>query len=247
MFLSKPGEFKPCGTFSTGHLLLLVATCLAIFIAVKNTKITEKADIKKIIKKCTIVIWVLEILKIIYNISIGKGGEFNKIMPLYYCSLLLYAGLLSSFAKGKLQRMGDVFLATGAIVGGVVFLIMPTTSLPEYPVFHFISVHSFLFHGIMIYLGIIVNKFNYIELNLIDIKYYSLLIGIICVCAYIVNEKYGSNLMFISRDFPGTPISKVYHITGKFFTPLACISQMTMPFLGVYSIIEIKKKITKKG
>ena len=69
--------------------------------------------------------------------------------------MLIYAGLLSSFGKGKVRRIGDVFLATGSIVGGIVFVLFPTTSIPSYPIFHFISLHSFFFHGTMIYLGLL--------------------------------------------------------------------------------------------
>lgn len=250
MFLSKPGEYPPCGMFTVKHLILFIITCLCVFIAVKYTKVKEKEKVRNIIKVLTIVIWVLEILKTIYNFAIGKGGEINKVIPLYYCSLLLYSGILSSIGKGFLKRMGDVFIATGGIVGGLVFLLFPTTSLPEYPMFHFISMHSFIFHGIMIYLGIIINKTKYIELKFLDIKYYSLLLLVICVCAYIVNQKYGSNLMFISKDFPGTPLSAIYNSTGKLYTPLACLVQMTLPYLLTFSIIKIievaKKYICKR-
>ena len=242
MFLSKPGEYEPCGIFNIKHLILFLITTTCIALAVKNTKAESREDIRKIIRNSTIIVWVLEILKIIFVISIGRGKELNKIVPLYYCSLLLYSGILSSFCKGKLQRVGDVFLATGGVVAGIVFIVFPTTSLPEYPMFHFISLHSFFFHGTMIYLGIIINKFKYIELKLSDLKYYAALIFIICLAAYIVNTNFGSNLMFISQDFPGTPISAVYQFTGMFFTPVMCLTQMTLPFLIVYFVLKSKEK-----
>ena len=246
MFLSKPGEYEACGMFTVKHLILFIATCLLILVAVKSTKITEKEDIRKIIRRLTIVIWILEIIKLVYNIATGKGSEINKMVPLYYCSLFLYSGLLSSYGKGFLKRMGDVFLATGGIVGGLVFLVLPTTSLPEYPMFHFISIHSFFYHGAMIYLGIIINKYKYIDLKLSDLKYYALLIAIVCLGAYFLNEKYGSNLMFISRDFPGTILSALYNGTGKLYTPLSCLVQMTMPFLFIFSVVKVTDIVRKK-
>lgn len=113
MFFSKPETYSPCGIFSIGHLILFLFTTVGISIAVKHTKADKKEDITQIIKKVTIVVWILEIMKIIYNISIGEGKNLNKVIPLYYCSLLLYSGALSSFAKGMLKKIGDVFLATG--------------------------------------------------------------------------------------------------------------------------------------
>lgn len=243
MFFSKPETYNPCGIFSIGHLILFLFTAVAISIAVRQTKINKKEDISRIIKKITIIIWILEVIKTIYSISIGEGKNLNKIAPLYYCSLLLYSCLLSSFGKGFIKKMGDVFLATGSIIGGFVFLLLPTTSLPNYPMFHFISIHSFFYHGTMVYLGIIINKYKYIDLKLSDIKYYSILVFFICILAYLVNTKYGSNLMFISQDFPGMPISPIYHATGRWFTPLMILAQMSLPFLMIYGILKLKRKL----
>lgn len=242
MFFSKPETYNPCGIFSIGHLILFLFTTVGISAAVKQTKVSKKEEITKIIKKITITIWILEIIKTIYTISIGQGKNLNKIAPLYYCSLFLYSGALSSFGKGFIKKMGDVFLATGGIIGGFVFLLLPTTSLPNYPMFHFISFHSFFYHGTMVYLGIIINKFKYIDLKLSDIKYYSTLVFIICIIAYFVNAKYGSNLMFISQDFPGMPLSPVYHATGRWFTPLMILAQMSLPFFMIYGILKLKEK-----
>ncbi len=243
MFLLKPG-IKPCGIFNFKHLILILLTILGISVAVKNTKINKKEDIKKIIRNLTIIVWILEILKIIFVFSIGEAQNLNRVVPLYYCSLLLYTGILSSIGKGAIERTANVFLATGGILAGVVFILYPSTSLPEYPMFHFISLQSFFFHATMVYLGIIINKFKYIELEFKDFKYYAILILLICIAAYIVNSIYGSNLMFISQDFPGTPISIIYHYTGKLFTPIMVIVQMTLPFLIVYGILQLKKYAT---
>lgn len=243
MFLAKPGEYPPCGIFTLGHLILFVVTMLVIIVSIKFTKIKEKEDVKKIIKISTIVIWILEILKIAFVFSIGNGNKINKVVPLYYCSLLLYAGVLSSVGKGVIKKIGDVFLATGAIAAGFIFLLFPTTSLPEYPMLHFLSLHSFVYHGLMIYIGIIINKSNYIEIKKSDIKYYSLLIVIISILAYILNSFYGSNLMFISEDFPGTPITIIYRLTGKCFTLVMVALQMTLPFYFVYWVKLLINKI----
>ena len=243
MFLAKGGEYPPCGMFNYKHFILFFVVIFCACCAVKFTKVKNKEEITKIIKKVTIFVWIMEILKIGFNFAESTVINLNKIIPLYYCSLLLYSGILSGFCKGVAKKMGDVFLATGAIIGGVVFIMFPTTSLPEYPAFHFISIHSFLFHGLMIYLGLLINKYKYIDLRASDIKYYAGLIFIICVGAYIVNCNFGSNLMFISRDFPGTPLEAIYKYTGKFFTVVMVIAQMTIPFYMVYGIKKIIDKI----
>lgn len=233
------GYYKPCGIFTKGHLSLAVITIACIFIALKYSNMKSKEEVHKTIKILTITMCILEIIKIAYNIIKNSIHAVNTYMPLYYCSMLLYAGLLSSFGKNKLKRIGDVSLASGAIIGGMVFIIYPSTSLPIYPVFHFLSIHSFLFHGIMIYLGILINKTNYINLKKEDIKYFAALIGTMSIVALIVNKLFNGNLMFISNNFPGTPIEILYKITngGIIYSFIMIIAQMTMPFYISYYLI----------
>lgn len=242
MFIAKAGEYEPCGMLSVGHFILIAVTIIGIIIALKLT--VNKNETKKIIKGCTIFLWIFEIIIIMFKISTLGTENLNNYIPLYYCSIMLYAGLLSSFGKGKLQRVGDVFLATGGIIGGIVFLIFPTTTLPAYPMLHLVSIHSFIFHGIMIYLGILINKTNYIELEKKDIIYYASIVGVICIIAYIINKLFGSNLMFISKNFETVfIINLLYKITGKIFTPIMIIAQCTLPFYVVYGISKKTKTI----
>lgn len=245
MFFSKPYEYTPCGVFNIKHFCIALVTFLLIGFTLKFTMNRNEKQVHKIIVFCTIVIWILEILKIAFNISIGFANNVNEYLPLYYCSVLLYAGLMSSFGRGKLKRAGDVCLATGGLIGGIVFILYPSTSLPQYPLFHFLSLHSFLFHGTMVYLGLLVNFSHYIEIHLKDIWYFAIVMGILCMVALVVNNLFNGNLMFISHDFPGTPISILYHHTGMFFTPIMIIIQMFLPFLVVYGILKLSNKKLK--
>ena len=240
MLFAESGKYEPCGLFTPGHIILLIITIIGIIIALKKTVTKSKKEIKQIIKRCTILVWILEAIIVSFKLATGDIRNINNYVPLYYCSLLLYAGALSSFTKGTLKRVGDVFLATGGIAGGLIFMIFPTTSLPIYPMMHIVSLLSFLFHGIMLYLGILINITNYITLQLKDIKYYASLVGIICLLAFILNKKFDSNLMFISKNFPGTPIEYIYKFTGPFFTPVVSICQMTLPFLTIYGMKNVK-------
>ena len=245
---SKMGTYEPCGIFSLEHFILIVCTISIIFIALKNTINKSRREIHKIIKISTIMMLILEIIKIIFNIIQNSFRAINTYIPLYYCSILLYAGLLSSFAKGKMKRVGDVSLATGSIIGGIVFIIYPSTSLTIYPIFHFLSIHSFLYHGTMIYLGLLINITKYIEIRRQDIKYFASLMGCMCVIAIIVNKAFNGNLMFISNNFPGTPIELIYNITkgGTLFTAIMSIIQITLPFYISYYIIKLVNYLKNK-
>lgn len=245
---SNMGKYEACGIFTIGHFILIGLTLIGILIALKKTVNKKKEEVHRIIQYVTVIACILEIVKIIFSIKQNSLKAVNTYLPLYYCSILLYAGIASSFAKGKLKRMGDVCLATGSIVGGIVFILYPSTSLPMYPAFHFLSIHSFLFHGSMVYLGILMNKTRYIELKKEDIKYFASLIVCMSIVALLVNHLFDGNLMFISHNFPGTPIEILYNITkgGILFTIIMVVLQMTLPFYIPYYMIKKIHKIEDK-
>ena len=79
MFFSKPNEYEPCGMFTIGHFIFLILTILGIYFAIKCTDLTSKKTVKRNIIIVTIVVWILEIIKVIFNFKIGndllKGWE----------------------------------------------------------------------------------------------------------------------------------------------------------------------------
>ena len=238
MFFSNPGIYEVCGIFTKGHMVLFTFMVIGILIALYYTNKKSKEEVQQIIKNCTIFLWILEIIKILFNILIGNINNPNSYVPLYYCSLILYAGLFSSFSKGMLKRVGDIFIATGGIVAGIWFTLAPLTSLTVYPVFHYISIQSFILHGTMIYLGLLVNITHYVEYGKKDFKYYFWLIIIIGILAYIVNLILDTNLMFVSKNYPGTPIEFLYNLFGRLYPAFAILSQAILPFFVILGIKE---------
>lgn len=236
MLFKSANQVVPCGMFSIGHIILFSITMISIVVVLKYTKNIKPDKVKEIIKKSTIILWILEIIKIIFNIKNYGFKEVNKYVPLYFCSLILYAGIFSGFCKGRLKKVGDVFLSTGGIIAGMIFLISPLTSLTTYPAIHFISLHSFLLHGTMVYIGLLMLITGYVKIEKNDIIYYFSLIVIISAIAYIVNGICGSNLMFISQNYPGTFIEIIYNISGKLFPIIMILAQATLPFYLVYAI-----------
>ena len=144
MLFKNANEVKPCGMFSIEHFILLAITLICVAIVLKYTKNIEKEKIKKTIGITTIFLWILEMIKIVFNIKNYGFSDVNKYVPLYFCSLILYAGIFSGYCKGTLKKMGDVFLSTGGIIAGLIFLIYPLTSLTSYPAIHFISLQNIL-------------------------------------------------------------------------------------------------------
>ncbi len=237
-FLAKIGTYEACGIFSLGHLLIAFFTFLAVIMAL-FISIKKKVNVKKAIRIATITMLIWEVIMIIFKINRNGYLSVNSYLPFYFCSIFLYAGILSSFGKGKVKRIGDVFLSTGTIIGSVIYIIYPSTSLPDYPLWHLVTLHGFMYHGVMLYIGILINLTGYIKLELKDIIYYAFLVGLICLISLIINYIFGSNLMFISEKFSVTPMQEIYDLTGRFYPLFIGLVQMFGPFYTIYGIIKL--------
>ena len=242
-FFAPERMYPPAGVFSAAHFVMLGVTIVLIALALWLSRNATHAQVRRIIRILTAVLWGLEICKILFNFSIGNIGDPNTYAPLYFCSLALYAGLLSSVCTGKLQRVGDVFLATGNLVGGVTFLLLPISSMTVYPAMHFIVFHSFILHGVMTYLSLLILMRGFCKPKKTDFFGYFLMLLLICIAALLVNLQCGTNLMFISQSVPGTPLALLYDLTGALFTPLLILGQATVPFWGMYGILTLVARI----
>ena len=118
MFFCLPYATEPCGMYTPGHLALLLMTVLLIGAGLYLCRSMDEAKVRTVIRAVTALLWGLEIWKILFVLIVTGSRNPNDFVPLYYCSLVLYAGLFSSFGKGALRRFGDVFLATGSLIGG---------------------------------------------------------------------------------------------------------------------------------
>ncbi len=242
MFFSKIGEYPPSGLFTPQHIILLVITLCAIVIALSHSSEISKPEVKKIIRISTVTLAILEVVRIGFALTYTKPSDLNGYMPLYFCSLFLYSGLFSSYAKGFLKRAGDVFIATGGILGGIIFLIFPSTSLSLFPGFHFMSIHSFIYHGVMVYLGILLNSTGYVTLKKTDLVPYATLVGALCFIDLCLNRIFGSNLMFLSAAFPGKLGRILYEFMGRFYPIILSVVHMFIPFKVIYALREYARK-----
>ncbi len=254
MFFCLPYECQPAGLYSLSHLTLFVVTVSLIALALYHSRNMTAAGVRRTIRVVTAVLWVLEIAKILFVLLVTGSRNPNDFVPLYYCSLVLYAGLISSVARGRVRYISDSFLATASLVGGLTFLLFPTTSLPRYPMIHFISFHSFILHGLMVYLALLMLIRRVYRIRLRDIYYPAILISLVSAAAFAFNTLYDrfsgesvANLMFLSKDFPGTPITLFYHLLGPILFPLFMwLIQAFVPFLLVYGGVCLVERICGK-
>jgi hypothetical protein len=230
MFFSVQGEYPAGGLFSAGHFILLALTIILIAVSLKKTLAYSFQRIRKIIKNLIILLSALEVSKIYFNFKTGNASNLMNWMPLYFCTICIYAGWLSCFTKGPLKHLGDVFLSTGSLIGGICFLLYPSSSIMLYPTFHFLTLHSFFYHGAMVYIGVLMNRSGLVVLHHGDLKEYAAYVTMFCMFCWWLNNRYHTNFMFISDTFHGTMLDIPYRILGPLYTPMAIIVQAIVPY-----------------
>ena len=212
-----PGTmFTPLHFIVAGILLALVIIC-AIFVSKK----------KEIIKKVFIVLWatvsVLEFVKIVWESTTGNQVklEVTGILPLYPCSIFMYAMPFAIWGKGKLKDMACGYVCTLGLLGGSVNFFYPMTVLYRYSIISFSAMHSMLYHAVMLFtcLTMLISKYHTYSANsLVGLILPSIPSLIISIPANIVNYTFSADYMF----FRGTSafLPAIFGDTNKIIVTL---------------------------
>ena len=220
MFFAGSGEYPAAGLFSDGHLIMIIGCILLLTLLIKITlwKKIDKPII--VIRVISLIVLLLEILKLLWGTNVGRYSDWYDYLPLWFCSLFIPLSICAGICRGKIQHIALTFLFYGGIIGGIAYLLFPTTSIGRYPVFHFITFHSMFYHVLMIYTGFFVIYYQFIKPNIKDLKWYLIITTVFCIISYITNYYLDTNYMFLSNYSNNPVLKKLYELTGKFY-PLA--------------------------
>lgn len=242
-FFAGRGEYPAAGLFSGGHVFMLICcvVALAIMVHIVLKKPAEKPY--RMIRVVSVVVFVLEIVKTIWGLSVGRYDQWYDYLPIWFCSLFIPFSLLAGFTKGKIQKLSLSFLYYGGLIGGCTYLVFPTTSIGRYPFWHFITFHSMLYHTLMIFISIYVVRNHLIEPSMKDMKGYVWTIIAACVLAYVVNEALGTNYMFLAKPADNNALLQLaYNITGPLYPVAVTLWQA---FVSFFMALEIYRGFEK--
>ena len=243
---SAPGTYPACGMFVPTHFIAMFVCFLLVIIGVVLSRKLTKEQMNKITKIVAIVITVLEVVKIFYNIYYEGFKYPNNFIPLHYCSLFIYSLWFAGYGKGIIKNVGESFLSGGCIIAGGFFLILPSTSLQLYPIFHFQCIYSLLFHSLMLYFGLMYFIKGYFKLSVKNYVYYVIFCSIACILAFTIIYIFKTNLMFIDNPW-GFPIELLHTIRDKSLIAYALIIYIAysvlvyLPTMGVRKLIFMKE------
>ncbi len=266
-FFCKENEYEPVGMFSVGHIVTLIIFLLIVaFCAYKCRKIGKDKAIF-LTKIIAIVVTVLEIIKITIAFINGEGDKLDHWVPLYFCSMFIYAAWLAGYAKGKIADLGRAFVGTGGIIAGLSFLIFPTTSFTMYPLFHYFCIYSMVYHSLMVFLGITYLLNGVVKIDKKSFIDYVIFCSVLNILAIIVNSlpiyihvdnvptsgynypyPYYTNFMFLKRA-GNIPVKILCDISDKvpvIFTILMFIICIFGTYFLIWLVVTIIEKIRGK-
>lgn len=244
-FFKFPTTKPACGGFSIGHLVFLIFCIFLIIIGVILT-VKYVQDMNKFLLSIGIGALLFELIKIVWGTSVNRYEVWVEYLPLWFCSLFVPASILASVTKGRVRHLAISFMFYGGIVGGVAYLLFPTTSLYKFPAFHFLSFHSMLYHTMMVYTGLVIMIKKLIVPSLKDFLPYFIFTTVFCIISYVINQIYDTNFMFLNETSNNDILKLLMNLTKGFYPVALTLFQNIGTFfisLGIFKLVKIKNKL----
>lgn len=159
-----PPASEIAGTMFTPLHLIFAALVLAAVI-VFGLLLSKKSE--KTIRVTLGILWgvvvILEVVKILWETFSGASVSFEwgGILPLYPCSIFMYAMPLAVFSKGKLRYMGCGYVCSLGLLGGTINFVYPATVLDNYSCISFAGFHTFFYHSAIVFCALVMLRSGY--------------------------------------------------------------------------------------
>ncbi len=159
-----PSADKIPGTMFTPLHFLFSALCIALVVALGIYTAKRKEGTIRAVFGC---LWgclvVLEIAKITWETVSGATVNFEwaGILPLYPCSIFLYAMPFAVFGKGRARRAACGYVCSLGLLGGTINFVYPATILGSYSCLSLAGFHTFLYHGAIVFTALVMLKSGY--------------------------------------------------------------------------------------
>lgn len=137
------------------YLAISLVALIGLLIALRKV---PKEKVMKLIGFLGIFLTVFYIGKTAWEsyYDVKVTGEFNTgLLPFDTCSLIMPAGIMAGFGKGKIQRIAESWIATGGIIGGFATMLF-LNAFFYYPFLSFGATYSMIWHFLMVFMGLLV-------------------------------------------------------------------------------------------
>lgn len=189
--------FVPLGR---AHLLMLAGLALLTSALVVLGCRMEREKRLHMLRGIAVFMVVMELLK---DFLLAVQGAFSVgYLPLHLCSMDMFICLY--WAWHPEREGGGQCLYSLGLSGGVAALLFPDWW--DMPLWHFQSLHSFLYHALLVAVPMIALITGMVRPRVRQIWRPMLFLVAVAVPVYGLNRLLGTNFMFLQYPVPGTPL-----------------------------------------
>ena len=225
-----PADQLPGTLFTPLHFV--TSTCwigLIVLVCVLLRKKEEKT-LRAVFTGLWITVVVLEITKILWETFCGTAVNFEVagILPLYPCSIFMYALPFAIWGKGKVRYAACGYVCSLGLLGGAINFVYPANILNNYSCISFAGFHTLFYHGVMVLCAALMLLTGYHSYKKVTRTWELLLPAVpalaVSIVANLVNfSPVGSDYMF-------------FRLNSFFFAPLGAATPDWLGVILVYGI-----------
>lgn len=115
---------------------------------------------EKALRRTYAVLWALtvalEVTKIVWETVSGRtvSFEWGGVLPLYPCSIFMYAMPFAIWGKGNVRRAACGYVCTLGLLGGAINFVYPANILSNYSCLSFAGFHTLFYHGVLVFCAV---------------------------------------------------------------------------------------------
>ena len=158
-----PASEIPGSMFTPLHFLVSgVALFLVIVLGIRFAKMSEK-NIRILFTVLWAVAVVFEVVKISWETLSGRtvSFEWGGVLPLYPCSVFMYAMPFAIWGRGIVRRAGAGYVCTLGVLGAAVNFVYPATVMSNYSAISFAGFHTLFYHCTMLFVALVMLRSGY--------------------------------------------------------------------------------------
>ena len=190
------------------RMVLAVLAVLSAGITAWGCRMKERGRIRLLRTMAGIMV-ALEIWK--DGMLAGMGSFSVGYLPLHLCSIAMFLCLWFAWRPGS--DLAGQLVWSVCFPAGVAALLFPDWT--NMPLLQFQSLHSFLYHGMLIQFALIAVISGQIRPRIGHAWKTVLFLIVLAAGVYGINLRLGTNFMFLNHPLPGTPLMLCAHLPGR--------------------------------
>ena len=195
--------------FGPGHLAALGTLTALSALVIGLGCCLELEKRQRLLKAMAAVMLGMEVAK---DVILGALGAFSVgYLPLHLCSMAMFICLYAAWHPDS-DGAGQLLWCV-CFTGGLAALLFPDWT--RMPLWHFQSVHSFLYHAMLVQFSLIAVLTGQARPRLQKLWKVGLFLLLAAAAVYPCNRVLGTNYMFLNHPVLGTPLELCARLPGK--------------------------------